>query len=117
MMDMERKRRTRRGRVIAGLLEGTAVRPDFDAEDMANTERLAARNAWWRRLIDDYFAAMKVCDAAWMKLVEPYGDWPEDEDIPEIGAPPEQAEVDRLYALLSDVRDHGRWPRHLHWSL
>jgi hypothetical protein len=113
----ERMRKEARRRVIAGLLAGTAVRPDIETEDMAATARLAARHAWWRRLIDDYFAAVQVCDAAWMKLVEPFADWPEDEEIPEVGPPPEQAEVDRLYALLSDVRDRDRWPRHLHWSL
>jgi len=107
----------RGSRTVARLLAGTAVRRDRDAEDLARDEMVAARAIWWRRLIDDYVAATKVCDAAWMKLVEPFHDWPEDEDIPEVGPPPEQAEVDRLYALLSDVRDRDRWPRHLHWTL
>ncbi len=116
-MRKEARRRASRRGVIAGLLAGTAVRPDVEAEDRAATLRIAARRAWVRTLLDDYFAAMKICDAAWMKLVEPFQDWPEDEELPEVGPPPEQAEVDRLYAQLSDVRDRDRWPRHLHWSL
>lgn len=116
-MGNERRRQSSRRRMVAGLLAGTAVREDLDAEALRREERVAARIAWTRRLIDDYFAAMQRCDAAWMKLVEPYADWDPDDDIPDLDPPPEQAEVDRLYALLSDMRDRDRWPRHLHWSV
>lgn len=57
---------------------------------------------------------MEAADAAWMKLVEPYADW-DDEDVPELDPPPEQAEVDRLRELLDDVRC-DLWPRHLYWE-
>ena len=113
----EGRRRASRRRMVARLLAGTAVRADPEAEAFRRDEMVAARIAWGRRLIDDYFEAVRRCDAAWMKLVEPWDDRDEDEDIPELDPPPEQAEVDRLYALLSDMRDRDRWPRHLHWSL
>ena len=111
---MEKRKRARRRRVVARLLAGTAVRRDRDAEDLAREEMVAARLAWVRQIMADYRAATKRCDAAWMKLVEPYDDWPEDEEIPEVGPPPEQAEVDRLYALIADVNERGIWPRHLY---
>ena len=109
--------RTRWLRMVARLLAGTAVRRDRDAEDLAREEMVAARVAWVRQIMADYRAAMKRVDAAWMKALEPYDDWPEDEPLPELGDPPEQAEVDRLHALIADVNERGIWPRHLHWTV
>jgi hypothetical protein len=106
------KKRLRR--TVRRLLAGTAVQRDPDAEALASEELAAARLAWVRRIMADYRAAMEACDAAWMKLVEPFDDWPEDEEIPDVGPPPEQAEVDRLYALIADVNERGIWPRHLY---
>ncbi|HYI64612.1 MAG TPA: hypothetical protein VEW71_06980 [Allosphingosinicella sp.] len=105
-----------RRKVIARLKAGTAVRIDPEAEERAELERVAARVAWTRRTVDQWHDAQKAADAAWMKLVEPYADLDDDEDIPELDPPPEQAVVDRLLAQLDDVRHHDRWPRHLHWT-
>ena len=103
--------------MVARLLAGTAVRRDREAEDLAREEMVAARVAWVREVMADYRAAMKRLDAAWMKALEPYDDWPEDEELPELDDPPEQAEVDRLYALIADVNERGIWPRHLYWTV
>lgn len=116
-MREKRLRHAYRCGVIAGLLRGAERgRCTSEAELLATARRWAARQAWWRQLFDDYRAAARRCDAAWMKALEPYDDWPE-EAVPELDPPPEQAEVDRLHALIADVRDHGRWPRHLHWTV
>lgn len=109
--------RTRRLRMVARLLAGTAVRRDRDLEDLRREEMVAARVAWVREVMADYRAAMKRVDDAWMKALEPYDDWPEDEPLPELGDPPEQAEVNRLYALIADVNERGIWPRHLYWTV
>ena len=34
-----------------------------------------------------------------------------------IRVPPEQDEVNRLLKDVDALIDHGRWPRHLHWSV
>jgi len=106
----------RRRRTIAGLLAGTAAKRDPAAEEAAELERTAARIAWARRTLDEWSDAMAAADAAWMKLVEPYADW-DDEDMPDIGPPPEQALVDRLWQQLDDVRRRDLWPRHLYWRV
>lgn len=106
-----------RPRMVARLLAGTAVRRDRDLEDLRREEMVAARLAWVHQIIADYRAAIKRLDAAWMKALEPYDDWPEDQPLPELDDPPEQAEVDRLYALIADVNERGIWPRHLYWTV
>ena len=109
--------RARPSTMVARLLAGTAVRRDRDLEDLRREEMVAARLAWVREVMADYRAARKRLDAAWMKALEPYDDRAEDEPLPELDDPPEQAEVDRLYALIADVNERGIWPRHLYWTL
>lgn len=109
--------RAKRQRVIAALKAGTAVKVDPAAAEREELERVAARLAWARRTADQWHDAQKIADAAWMALVAPYDDLDEDEELPDLDPPPEQALVDRLLEQLNDVRDHDRWPRHLHWSL
>lgn len=113
-MGKEKKRAKRRRRVVAALLAGTAVRRDHDAEALAREEMVAARLAWVREIMAAYRAAHRRCDAAWMKALEPYDDWPEDEELPQLPPPPEQAELDRIRALIDDVNERDVWPRHLH---
>jgi len=105
-----------RRRTIDRLRRGTAVAADPAAEEEAELKRTAARVAWVRRTCEAHRQAIAVADAAWMKLVEPYADW-DDGEIPDLDPPPEQAEVDRIWQMLDDVRRLDRWPRHLHWSL
>lgn len=102
--------------MVRRLFAGTAVAPVPGAEERDELMRTAARIAWVRRTCDQWRDATKAADAAWMRLVEPYADCDE-EDLPDLPAPPEQAEVDRLWQLLEDVRRHDRWPLHLHWTL
>jgi hypothetical protein len=106
-----------RWRTIAQLRAGLAVKVDDAAEEEASIRRTAARIAWLRRTLDLWSDAMTAADSAWMKLVEPYADRDEDEEIPDLPPPPEQAEVDRLWQLLEDVRRRDRWPLHLHWTV
>ncbi|MEA3031670.1 MAG: hypothetical protein QOG13_2995 [Sphingomonadales bacterium] len=103
--------------IVARLLAGTAAAADPAAAERDELMRTAARIAWLRRICDQWRDAIKAADAAWMKLVEPYADRDEDEEIPDLPPPPERAEVDRLWQLLEDVRRHDRWPLHLHWTL
>jgi hypothetical protein len=106
----------RRRATVAALLAGTAVPADPAADERAAELRVARRLVWTRRTLDALYDAQKALDAAWSRQLEPYDDWDE-EDLPELPDPPEQAEVDRLWRQLDDVRRLDRWPKHLHWIL
>lgn len=113
----DRARLRARQRMIARLLAGTAAQADAKAEAAVALARVEARVAWVDRTCADWRVATAAADAAWMALVAPYDDLGEDEDMPELDPPPEQAAVDRLWKQLDDVRRLDRWPRHLHWSV
>lgn len=102
--------------MVAALLAGTAVPVEGGAEERAAELRAARRMVWARRTLDAWWDAQKALEAAWNRQLEPYDDWDE-EDIPELPDPPEQAVVDRLWQEMDDVCRRDRWPRHLHWSL
>lgn len=106
-----------RRRVIARLMAGAAAPVEGEAEDARARERQLARMAWAMGRIDDLKRAQKAADAAWMKLVAPYDDFDEDEELPELDPPPEQAAVDAIFAEIKAVTEHDRWPAHLHWSV
>jgi len=106
----------RRG-VIAGLLAGTAAAVEGEAEEGRARERKLARMAWAMRRIDDLKRAQKAADAAWMALVAPYDDLDEDEELPDLDPPPEQAALDAIFAEIHAVTEEDRWPAHLHWSV
>lgn len=108
-----------RRRVIAGLLAGAAAPEEDDSpeeEARARVRRLR-RLEWAMRRIDDLVRAQKAADAAWSALVAPYDDLGEDEEMPELEPPPEQAEVEAILAEIHAVTEEDRWPAHLHWSL
>jgi hypothetical protein len=105
-----------RRRVIAGLLAGTVVVEDEDAEEARMRERGLARAAWAMERVDALKRAQRAMIAAWMELIAPYEDV-DDEDLPEIDPPPEEAVVDAILAEINAAVDHDRWPAHLHWSL
>jgi hypothetical protein len=100
---------------VARLLAGTAAPTDGAAEDRRVRERQLARMAWSLNRIDALKRANEALFAAWDKLIEPYADWDE-ENIPDIPDPPEQAEVERILGEINDVIDHDRWPAHLHFK-
>jgi hypothetical protein len=107
----EPSRNPRRSQSIAALLNGMA-----GGDDAAKMARVEARQAWARERCAALRRAQGKADAAWMRLVAPYDDCDE-ADLPELEEPPEQAEVDAIRAEIDAVIEHGRWPRHLHWSL
>ena len=75
----------------------------------------AERFRWLHETTAAWLDASRRCDAVWMELVR---DIPEELiDEVEIADPPEQAEVDALWAQLDDVVQKDLWPRHLYWSV
>ena len=110
-------RAARRRETIAALLAGTAApTAPAAAEEQARLRRVAARQAWARETLAAWRAAHKALDAAWDRQLAPYRDW-DDEELPDLPDPPEQALVDTLWQALDDACELDRWPRHLHWSL
>lgn len=116
-MSKDRARRRRRQRMIEAMEAGVliaqqAVGPGSDlaiAERQAELRRWAARVNWGLAHMDRLDRAQAAADAAWDRL--------EAEDPDGDAVPPEQRDVDRLLADVDALIDHGRWPRHLHWSL
>lgn len=104
-----------RRRIMAALRAGSAAKADPAEQEKAEIERSAARLAWLRRLCDAHWAAHQALEAAWERLLEPYDDL-DDDELPDIPDPPEQAEVDRLWRQLDDVRRRDLWPRQLYWG-
>ena len=98
--------------VELGLEDEAAVR-----EARAAEARVEARCAWVKQRIAEMRAAQAALDAAWSRILKDYPDvdW-EDPGAPEIPDPPEQAAFDAIYAEIAAVRDHDRWPRHLHFG-
>jgi len=88
------------------------------ADDRANAEaRVAARVAWVKQRIADLKAAQKRVDEAWTRIFDAQPEDLDDDALEAIPEPPEQAELDAIFAEIEAVRDHDRWPRHLHWTL
>ncbi|HYN45248.1 MAG TPA: hypothetical protein VES64_01000 [Allosphingosinicella sp.] len=106
----------RRG-VVARLMAGAARPAESEAEDARARERRLARMAWAMKRIDDLKRAQKAADAAWMALVAPFDDLDEDEELPELDPPPEQAALDAIFEEVDAVTEEDRWPAHLHWSV
>ena len=74
----------------------------------------AARYRWLHRTAGAWHDARMRCDAVWRELVRDIPD--ELIDEVEIAEPPEQAEVDALWAQLNDVIQKDKWPKHLYWG-
>jgi hypothetical protein len=101
--------------MVARLLAGTAAAADGAAQDRRARARQLARTAWGLNRHDDMKRAQKALTAAWMKLLEPYDDWDE-EELPDIPDPPEEAAFQLIWDEVTQAAEHGRWPRHLHWK-
>ncbi|HEX8523055.1 MAG TPA: hypothetical protein VF669_12430 [Tepidisphaeraceae bacterium] len=78
--------------------------------------RIAARIAWVHEAMDALLAAHKKVNDAWDRIFEALPEDMDDEEVDQIPPPPEQAELDAILAEIEAVRDHDRWPRHLHWK-
>ena len=84
------------------------------AADAPADPRKAARRSWLHATAAAWQDATRRCDAAWEELV---ADLPEDKiDEVELPPPPEQAEVDALWAKLDAVIERDEWPRELYWG-
>ena len=99
---------------IARLLAGTAAPTDGAAEDRRARARQLARMAWSLNRIDDMKRAQQALTDAWMKLLEPYDGWDE-EDLPDIPDPPEEAAFQLIWAEVMEAVHEDRWPAHLHF--
>jgi len=100
--------------IIQALLAG-AQGAAADEEQAA--ARIAARCAWVAQAVPAFMAAQERVGEAWARIFESLPEDLPDEELEKLPDPPEQAQADALWAEIKAVRDHDRWPRHLHWSL
>jgi hypothetical protein len=99
---------------IRALLGGAEQAAD---EEKRAEARRAARLAWVHEAMAALRAAQKKVDDAWTRIFDALPEDLDDEEVEQIPEPPEQTELDALWAEIEAVRDHDRWPRHLYWSL
>ena len=103
----------RRRRLIALMEAGqieAATCPAQEIEDRkAALRRWVARVSWGLDHMEKLDRAKAAYDAAFDRL--------EAEDPEGDSQPPELAEFERLLAVADNLIDHGRWPRHLHWTV
>lgn len=90
------------------LAAATCDAPDIEVRK-AELRRWVARVSWGLDHMQKLDRAKAAADAAWDRL--------EAEDPDGDSVPPEQEELERLLVDVDNLIDHGRWPRHLHWSL
>ena len=74
----------------------------------------AARYRWLHRTAAAWQDASRRCDAAWTELVRDIPD--ELIDEVEVPPPPEEAEVNALWAQLNDVIQEDLWPKELYFG-
>jgi hypothetical protein len=85
----------------------------LEADEPADP-RKAMRWRWVHATAKAWVDAQRRCEAAWDELVK---DIPEEEiDDAELPEPPEEAEVNALWAQLNDVIQDDRWPRELYFG-
>jgi hypothetical protein len=90
-----------------------SLRALLEADEPADPLK-AARWRWVRCTARAWADAQRRCEAAWDELMK---DIPEEEiDEVELPEPPEEAEVNALWAQLDDVIQADRWPRELYWG-
>ena len=85
------------------------------AADEPADPRKAARYYRLHRTAATWDDARQRCDALWMELVRGIPDDVDVDDV-DIPPPPEEAEVDALWAQLDDVIQNDRWPKELYWG-
>ena len=90
---------------------------DEEAEEAA--ARVVARMLWARKTVAALLDAQERVKEAWSRTFADLPDDLDEEELDELDLPdpPEQAEVDALYAQLQAVREKDMWPRELYWSL
>ena len=82
----------------------------------AEWKRAAARGAWVRETAAAWREAHRRLNAAWGRIFAALPGDLSDEELEALNLPdpPEQAEVDALWAQLNDVVQNDRWPRKLY---
>ncbi|HXS50841.1 MAG TPA: hypothetical protein VN713_12060 [Sphingomicrobium sp.] len=78
----------------------------------------AARYRWLHRTAEAWQDANRRVTEAWFRTLAPLPDDISDEELEalDLPDPPEQAEVDALWAQLNDVIQKDLWPRHLYFG-
>jgi hypothetical protein len=99
---------------IRALLAGAGQAAD---EAKSAEARRDARVAWVKETMAALGAAQEKVDEAWTRIFDSLPEDLDDDELENIPEPPEQAELDAIWAEIEAVRDHDRWPRHLYWSL
>ena len=89
------------------------------AEARRREERARARCAYAHGLIDRLMAANEAVTQAWFRFLDAHPEYCEggEKEDEECGfEPEEQKEVDAILAEIDAIKDHDRWPRHLHFG-
>ena len=78
----------------------------------------AARYHWLHRTTQAWQDANSRVTEAWDRALAPLPEDISDEELEalELPDPPEQAEVDALWAQLNDVIQHDKWPKELYFG-
>src|SRR5437763_556365 len=84
------------------------------AADEPADPRQAERWRWLHRTAASWRDALRRCDSAWDRNLGWLPDDISDEELEalDLPDPPEEDEVDALWAQLNDVIQKDRWPRH-----
>lgn len=106
-----------RRQALIEAMAGLGAEPPLEEEDTLADARIMARQAWARDRMEAFRRATKAVDDAWMAKLAPYDDLDEDEELPELDPPPEQAVLEAILAEIHAVTEEDRWPRHLHWTV
>jgi len=105
----------RRRQALIAAMAGLGVQAPLEEDEALTNARIMARLAWARDRIEAFKRASKAVDDAWMAKLAPYDDLDEDEELPDLPSPPEQAVLEAILAEIHAVTEEDRWPRHLHW--
>jgi len=113
---MDGKEARRRRQALIEAMAGLGAQAPLEEDEALTDARIMARLAWGRDRIEAFKRATKAVDDAWMAQLAPYDDVDE-EDLPDLPSPPEQAVLEAILAEIHAVTEKDRWPRHLHWSV
>ena len=106
-------RRFRAAQVADALALGASAAGAIDYARQAEA-RMRRRLAWLRGLFDSLNEAHDAAAEAYGRIADANPELGEDE-LDLLPEPEEMKRVEELEALIADVRDHDRWPRHLHF--
>ena len=109
----------RRDRIAEHLALGLPEAAASAAAERAEA-RTRARLEWLRGRFVRMTELWISLGAYWAAFEEAHPDIdlvePDDRDLPLLGDPPEQAELEAVEAEIAAARDHDSWPRHLYFG-